>query len=199
MGSPQNTPENIKDVLRQQIVQARRAMSPTDREKQNAALAAHVAAAASGLSVVAAYLPVGSEPGTVEMLDALATRGVQVLLPVARHDAMGTPTSLNWGQYRPGELMDAPFGLREPAPPVFGPAALADAKLVFVPALAVDRRGNRLGRGAGFYDRSLRFAAASVALIAPLYVGEILDDIPAGPHDVPVTQALTADGLVTLG
>ncbi|WP_353615248.1 MULTISPECIES: 5-formyltetrahydrofolate cyclo-ligase [unclassified Mycobacterium] len=184
--------------MRQQIVQARRAMSRADREIQNDALTAHVATAASGLSVIAAYLPVGSEPGSVEMLDVLTTRGVQVLLPVARNDGTGTPTALTWGQYRPGELVGAPFGLREPAPPLFGPAALADAELVLIPALAVDKRGNRLGRGAGFYDRSLGFAAPSVALISPLYTGEILDAIPAGPHDVPVTHALTADGFVTL-
>jgi 5-formyltetrahydrofolate cyclo-ligase len=174
-------------------------MSRADREIQNDALTAHVVTATSGLAVIAAYLPVGSEPGSVAMLDALLARGVQVLLPVARNDPTGTPTALSWGQYRPGELVDAPFGLREPAPPVFGPAILADAELVLIPALAVDRQGNRLGRGAGFYDRSLGFAAPSVALIAPLYTGEILDEIPAGPHDVPVTHALTADGLVTLG
>lgn len=174
-------------------------MSRADREIQNDALTAHVVTAASGLSVIAAYLPVGSEPGSVEMLDTLTARGIRVLLPVARNDETGTPAALAWSHYRPGELVDAPFGLREPAPPVFGPATLADAELVLIPALAVDKRGNRLGRGAGFYDRSLGFAASSIALVSPLYTGEILDDIPAGPHDVPVTHALTADGLVTLG
>nr|WP_267899766.1 5-formyltetrahydrofolate cyclo-ligase [Mycobacteroides salmoniphilum] len=199
MGDPQSTPENTKNVLRQQIVQARRAMSRADREIQNDALTAHVVTATSGLSVIAAYLPVGSEPGSVKMLDTLITRGIQVLLPVARNDETGTPAALAWGQYRPGELVDAPFGLLEPAPPVFGPATLADAELVLIPALAVDKRGNRLGRGAGFYDRSLGFAAPSIALVSPLYTGEILDDIPAGPYDVPVSHVLTADGLVTLG
>ncbi|MBB4856572.1 5-formyltetrahydrofolate cyclo-ligase [Mycobacteroides chelonae] len=174
-------------------------MSRTDREIQNAALAAHVLTAASRLSVIAAYVPVGTEPGSVQMLDALTGRGIHVLLPVARNDDTGTPAPLTWGQYRPGDLVDAPFGLREPAPPVLGAAALADAELVVIPALGVDRRGNRLGRGAGFYDRSLGFADVSAALVTPLYVGEILDEIPAGPYDVPVTHALTADGLVTLG
>ncbi|AMT69919.1 5-formyltetrahydrofolate cyclo-ligase [Mycobacteroides immunogenum] len=180
-------------------MQARRAISRDEREKQNAALAAHVLTAVSGLSVIAAYLPVGSEPGSVQMLDAVVHGGVRVLLPVARTDQAGTPMALTWAEYRPGELLDAPFGLREPAPPVFGASALAEAELVLVPALAVDRRGNRLGRGAGFYDRSLGIVAPTTALITPLYVGEIRDEIPASPHDVPVTHALTADGLVTLG
>ncbi len=174
-------------------------MSRAEREMQNGALAAHVLTATSGLSVIAAYLPVGSEPGSVEMLDALVTRGTQVLLPMARNDETGTPTVLTWAEYRPGELVDAPFGLREPAPSAFRSATLAGVELVLIPALAVDRAGNRLGRGAGFYDRSLGSAAASAALVAPLYLGEILDEIPADGHDVPVTHALTADGLVTLG
>ncbi|MBN7412676.1 5-formyltetrahydrofolate cyclo-ligase [Mycobacteroides abscessus subsp. abscessus] len=190
----------MKEALRQQIVQARRAISPAEREKQNDALAAHVLTAVSGLSVIAAYLPVGSEPGSVRMLDALLDRGVRILLPIARNDEAGIPMALRWGYYAREELVDAPFGLREPANPVAGSAAaLADAQLVLVPALAVDKRGNRLGRGAGFYDRSLGFATQATPLVTPLFVGEIRDELPAGPHDVPITHAITADGLVTLG
>lgn len=149
--------------------------------------------------MIAAYLPVGSEPGTAAMLDDVLAGGTRVLLPVARNDADGQPIPLRWADYRPGELVDAPFGLREPAPPVLEPETLSAAQLVLVPALAVDRRGNRLGRGAGFYDRSLRYAAPNAPVAAVLYQGEILTAIPTGPHDVAVTHALTPDGLITLG
>ena len=104
---------------------------------------------------VCAYVPVGSEPGSPAMLDALAGLGVRVLLPVAREDETGTPLPLQWGEYRAGGLVDARFGLREPEPPWLGVDAIAAASVVLVPALAVDLAGVRLGRGAGFYDRSL--------------------------------------------
>jgi 5-formyltetrahydrofolate cyclo-ligase len=70
---------------------------------------------------------------------------------------------------------------------------------VLVPALAVDRRGARLGRGAGFYDRTLRLAGPAAALIAVVRDEEFVDRLPADPHDVPMTHAVTPDrGVVEL-
>jgi 5-formyltetrahydrofolate cyclo-ligase len=72
--------------------------------------------------------------------------------------------------------------------------------VVFVPALAVDRAGVRLGRGAGFYDRTLPLARAATRLVAVVRDDELVDQIPAEPHDVPMTHALTPRrGLVELG
>ncbi|MCO7197344.1 5-formyltetrahydrofolate cyclo-ligase, partial [Pseudonocardia sp. McavD-2-B] len=77
--------------------------------------------------------------------------------------------------------------------------ALASAGLVVVPALAVDRRGRRLGRGGGFYDRTLALAAPGALLVVPLHDGELLDDVPAEDHDVAVGAAVLArDGVVHL-
>ncbi|WP_019731575.1 5-formyltetrahydrofolate cyclo-ligase, partial [Mycobacterium avium] len=72
--------------------------------------------------------------------------------------------------------------------------------LVLVPALAVDRRGVRLGRGRGFYDRSLGDRDPRARLVALVRDAELLDELPAEPHDVPMTHALTPQrGWVTLG
>jgi 5-formyltetrahydrofolate cyclo-ligase len=57
------------------------------------------------------------------------------------------------------------------------------ADLVIVPALAVDRRGVRLGRGGGSYDRALARVGPQVPTIALLYDAELLDEVPAAPHD----------------
>ena len=70
---------------------------------------------------------------------------------------------------------------------------------VFVPALAVDRAGVRLGRGAGFYDRSLPLADPAARLVAVVRDDELVDELPAEPHDVRMTHALTPGrGLVEL-
>ena len=75
-----------------------------------------------------------------------------------------------------------------------------DATVVFVPALAVDRTGARLGRGAGFYDRTLPLARPAARLVAVVRDDELVDEIPAETHDVPMTHALTPGrGLVELG
>ncbi len=127
-------------------------------------------------------------------------RGVRVLLPVVRHDEAGLRVPLQWGEYRHGGLVQTPFGLREPAEPWLPADAIATATVVLVPALAVDRAGVRLGRGAGFYDRSLPLAAPTARLVAVVRDDELVDRLPAEPHDVRMTHALTPNGgLVALG
>jgi 5-formyltetrahydrofolate cyclo-ligase len=117
-----------------------------------------------------------------------------VLLPVARTTGpgnKGTPLPLRWGEYRPGALVPGPWGLLEPPEPVLPASALAEATLVIVPALAVDRRGVRLGRGRGFYDRSLDGRDPQARLIAMVRDVEFVDELPAETHDVPMTDVIT--------
>jgi 5-formyltetrahydrofolate cyclo-ligase len=72
--------------------------------------------------------------------------------------------------------------------------------LVLVPGLAVDRSGTRLGRGAGHYDRSLPQVRAGVPTVMVLNDEELVDVLPAEPHDRPVTAALLPGaGHVVLG
>lgn len=188
-----------KEQLRRRLIAARRKLGEPVRAAEADALTSHVDDL-TGSGVVCAYVPVGSEPGSVAMLDALHRAGARVLLPVAASARDGTPLPLSWGQYRPGGLVVARFGLLEPDVPHFPPTALADALLVLVPALAVDRRGVRLGRGAGFYDRSLPLRDPAARVIAVVRDDELLDEVPTEPHDVRMTHALTpGHGVVTLG
>jgi 5-formyltetrahydrofolate cyclo-ligase len=147
---------------------------------------------------VACYLPIGSEPGGRDLPAVLAgalSPGGRVLLPVLCPDL-----SLDWAVHDPAA---GPGGARfatDPPGRRLGVAAIAEATLVVVPALAVDRRGVRLGRGGGSYDRALARAAPDAPVVALLYDGELLDeDLPREPHDRPVSAVITpALGLVPL-
>jgi 5-formyltetrahydrofolate cyclo-ligase len=155
---------------------------------------AAVAAASSFPGPVCCYLPLPSEPGSPAMLDALHAAGHQVLLPVVPPDrsVADGPSALYWAPYLGGHaLVDGPMGLRQPAAGWRGPAAIADAALVLVPALAVDRRGVRLGRGAGWYDRTLPLARRGAPLVAMVRDEEVVEALPAEPHDVRMTHVLT--------
>jgi 5-formyltetrahydrofolate cyclo-ligase len=188
-----------KAEMRTQMLRARRKVTQEVHAREAAALAGHLAGIAGPGRTVCAYVPIGSEPGSLAMLDELLARGVRVLLPVARHDDAGVPAPMRWGEYRPGTLVDARFGLREPAAPWLGVDAVAEAEVVLVPALAVDRSGVRLGRGAGFYDRSLPRADPGAMLVAVVRDEEFVDRAPAEPHDVRMTHALTPGcGLIAL-
>lgn len=188
-----------KDEVRATVIAARRALTSEARRAEAEALRDHLLGLTSPGTTVCAYVPVGSEPGTPELLDALVAAGVRVLLPVAR-EVDGIPQPLAWGDYRaPADLVAAPFGLREPAPPSLPPETIGAADTVVVPALAVDRAGARLGRGAGYYDRTLTLAAPGARLVAVVRDDEIVDRLPAEDHDVAMTHALTPGrGLVPL-
>jgi 5-formyltetrahydrofolate cyclo-ligase len=191
--------EPTKAALRAAMVAERRALPPESRRADDEALHRHLVAAVHGGATVCAYVPVGTEPGSLETLDALVAAGVRVLLPVAREES-GHPQPLSWGEYRIGTLVDAPFGLREPAAPWLPAETIASASIVVVPALAVDYAGARLGRGAGFYDRSLVLADPTAMLVAIVRDDELLEHLPSERHDVSMTHALTpARGLVALG
>jgi 5-formyltetrahydrofolate cyclo-ligase len=189
-----------KTELRAEILAARRALAGHLHDAEAHALCGHLPAFIGSGQTVCAYVPVGSEPGSIELIDSLTRRGVRVLLPITGHDAANLPVPLQWGEYRPAGLVEARFGLREPGGPPLGADAIASAAVVLVPALAVDRAGVRLGRGAGFYDRSLPLADPAARLVAVVRDDELVDRLPAEPHDVRMTHALTPGyGLVTLG
>ncbi len=131
---------------------------------------------------VAVYYSVGTEPGTRGLVYGLWKRGTYVLLPVLRGDG-----DLDWASYEgPDSLVPGPRGLLEPGEPPRGAQAVARADAVLVPALAVDRSGNRLGRGGGSYDRALARVGPLIPVIALVYDEELVDRLPAESHDVPV-------------
>lgn len=188
-----------KSQLRSELLAARRALSEEARRAESQQLSSHLGAAVHGAGTVCAYVPMGTEPGSVECLDVLSGFCEVVLLPGARTGADGAHLPLRWSRYQPGGLVAGRFGTREPTGPWLPPSAVADAGVVLVPALAVDRRGVRLGRGGGFYDRSLALCGAGARLVAVVRDSEVVDELPGEPHDVPMTHALTPGGLIQLG
>ncbi len=191
-----------KAVLRHKLLAARRGVAHDVRAAEARMLRKHLEAlqnTVSSANTVCAYVPVGAEPGSIEMVDTLLRSSARVLLPVARIAADDTPLPLRWGEYRPGTLTRGRWGLLEPPGPWLPASALTEAGLVLVPALAVDRTGVRLGRGQGFYDRSLGGRDPHARLIAVVRDEELLDELPAEPHDIPMTHALAPGaGLITL-
>jgi 5-formyltetrahydrofolate cyclo-ligase len=159
-------------------------MSTADREAAGRLIRDHVLSvpqvAAAG--TVAAYYSVGSEPATHSLVYALWKRGSYVVLPLLLPDG-----DLEWASYEgPDSLVPGPRGLLQPAEPPRGTGTVSRADVVLVPALAVDRSGRRLGRGGGSYDRALAQVGEQVPVIALLYDGELVDEVPAQEHDQPV-------------
>jgi 5-formyltetrahydrofolate cyclo-ligase len=175
-----------KREWRSRLLAARRLVPSAQHAAEAAALAASALAVPG--DPVCCHLPVGVEPGSLDLVTALAEQGREVLLPIVVGAA-----PLEWARYD-GSLVPGPFGLREPAGPRLGPGAIGRAALVLVPALAVDRAGHRLGKGGGHYDRSLPLVRPGTPLVAVVRDEEVVDALPAEPHDVAMTAALTPIG-----
>ncbi|PZV97186.1 5-formyltetrahydrofolate cyclo-ligase [Micromonospora phaseoli] len=186
---------DAKREARVALLAARRARSEAERQSAAARVQAELTALVRRLRPdrVAAYAPVGGEPGGPDLPAVLADAlpaGGRLLLPVLRDDL-----DLDWAVWAgPAAMIAAGRGIREPAGPRLGRTAIATAELVVVPALGVDRRGVRLGRGGGSYDRALARVPAGVLTVVPLHDGELVEALPAEPHDRPVRAVVTPTG-----
>ena len=186
-----------KTRLRAELMEKRAAMTPqarsvAARSMRDALLAAPEVEMAG---TVAAYMSIGTEPETRSLLFALWKRGAYVLLPKLLPDG-----DLDWASYEgPDSLVPGPRGLLEPTEPPRGPGAVTSADVVLVPALAIDRRGMRLGRGGGSYDRVLARVGPAILTVGLVYDTELRPSLPAEPHDQHVRAAVTpSEGLVRL-
>lgn len=180
-----------KQELRLEAAARRRAMSADDRQQAAVAIAAHVLAQpiVARASRIAAYVSMTSEPGTAPTIAGLLERGIEVIVPISLAGGR-----LDWVTYSPGAPQHTTaLGMAEPEGERLGSTALASVDFVLAPALAVDVEGNRLGRGAGYYDRAL--ATAKAPLCALLFVGEIADALPHEPHDIAMNMVVTPTGV----
>ena len=185
--------EAQKTALRDQLVTARGRRRLLEVGEGAGAIAEHLLAAPEvrRAATVAAYVSVGTEPGTGPLLDGLVAAGKRVILPVLLPGG-----DLDWAVYHgPTSLMPARLGLLEPASPRLGAEAVATADVVLTPGLAVDVTGMRLGRGGGSYDRTLGRVPVGTFVCTLLYDGEVLESVPAAAHDRRVSAAVTPSGL----
>jgi 5-formyltetrahydrofolate cyclo-ligase len=189
-GMSQADASNAKKLLRAQLSAARHDLVrhpdvAQGLERQLLRLTHHL-----GARIVAAYLPFGTEPNIYQFVTGAAGHGIRLIMPVSHLDG-----SLRWVHYT-GESAPGIFGFDEPVGPE---AALTDAQLILIPASAVDTRGNRLGKGKGFYDVALADASVTAPVAAVVYDSEVLADIPVEDHDQRVGFVVTPSQLIEIG
>lgn len=131
-------------------------------------------------TTLASYVPLANEPDVGEF-NRQADKDLNLVFPRIVGDSL---------EFASGTLVSSALGLMEPT----GDAVANDTiDLILVPALAVDRSGNRLGKGKGFYDRFLA-ECKHPKLIAVVFDDEVFDSIPTEPFDKPVDGVVTPSG-----
>ncbi|WP_394688040.1 5-formyltetrahydrofolate cyclo-ligase [Hoeflea sp.] len=141
-------------------------------------------------TVIAGYLPIRSEPDLRPLLARLRARGARLCLPVV----LDRETIVFRAFERETGLVDTGFGTTGPGPE----AEVLDPDLMLMPLSAFDADGNRLGYGAGHYDRAiarLRESGKPPRLIGTAFACQKTEALPAEPHDVPLEMILTEQGL----
>ena len=139
-----------------------------------------------GHRIVSAFYPLRDEPDTLLLLTALADEGFVTALPVV----VGRGSPLAFRLWRPGEPTRAgAMSIREPVED----ALVVDPDLLFVPLACFDRRGHRIGYGAGYYDRTLSNLRAMkpVHAIGVAYGICEVDAVPYETHDQPLDAIVT--------
>ena len=174
-----------KPVLRAKL-RAERDLFAAESSHAILAPEAFVARLAPGLAV-ATYCPVGSEADPSQLAAAAAHAGCSLALPFVV-DRAAPIRFLAWDQEQP--LVDGPYGLRQP----HADAVEIAPDIILTPLLGFDRRLNRLGQGAGHYDRAFaRYEAAWRVGVA--WSVQELPAIPADVWDVPLHALVTEKGM----
>lgn len=184
--------EMSKQDLRQEVTARRATRTPAELALAGMAIASHAEsfAALAGAKQVACYLSMGSEPDTSALISSLWARHIDVRVPIALPDR-----SMQWADFGPRTpTTTSRLGIAEPNGERRDSRSLAECQIAIIPALAVDHRGQRLGRGAGYYDRAL--ADYPGIVIAVVFDDEIFESIPAEDHDRPVDHAFAPSGIV---
>jgi 5-formyltetrahydrofolate cyclo-ligase len=136
--------------------------------------------------VVSGYWPIRDELDIRRLLAGLTEQGIRCALPVA----MGRAQPLQFRQWKPGlDLEQRAFGLSEPP----DTARILTPRIVLVPLLAVDSRGNRLGYGGGYYDRTLTYLRRTSPVVAVGIAFEVqrVADVPYDGHDAALDWLVT--------
>lgn len=184
------------EALRRKMRALRRALSPAQRQQAALQLAAQVAALPlfSDAQHLAGYLAVDGELDPEPLLTQARRLGKQVYLPVLTERP---ETPLLFAPSQPDSLFKPNrFGIPEPQVPFEALVPAQRLDLVLTPLVAFDTRGNRLGMGGGYYDRTFAFRRAPNPRLSPHLLGlayelQKLAELTAQPWDIPL------DGIAT--
>jgi len=132
------------------------------------------------------YIAFDGEVDTQEMISRAQKLGKRVVVPVCRKDRTMRPCILHEG----AKLKKGLYGIGEPTDREY--VSLDTIDLVIVPAVAFDKKGNRLGRGKGYYDRFLKELPQGKISIGLAFDFQILPRIPVTAMDVPVQRTVFA-------
>ena len=187
-----------KDEMRRTIRARLRAMTPEQRAEASL-LICHEAArwtAFAQAKCVALFSPLPSEPDVRLLIEEAWAEGKRVALPLMIQQ--GTVPKLDWHEVRHWEelIIPGPFGLSEPDPINCARIRVEEIDCAFIPGVAFDSAGYRLGRGGGFYDVFLSQVSPTLARVGVMFACQGVPEVPREAHDQALPGVVSEEGML---
>ncbi|MBI3609109.1 MAG: 5-formyltetrahydrofolate cyclo-ligase [Nitrospirae bacterium] len=191
--------KNEKQRLRKEVLVRRNAVSTVLRVIRSADILQRFfeLEVMRSASWVHFYVSCGSEVETTGMIAHALARGKRVSVP--KMESTSRRLILSELKDPARELSPGPIGIPEPKSEAFRPVELDRMDLFVVPGVAFDQHGNRLGQGAGYYDRLLSSIAGKIPIIGLAFELQLVDRIPTGDHDIKVNGIVTEKRVIECG
>jgi 5-formyltetrahydrofolate cyclo-ligase len=179
-----------KRRLREEVLKKRGAISTANRVLHSATILERIFGLKEMESArwVAFYASYGSEVETTGMMAHALAHGKRIAVPKVDGERGMKFSELT---HPVRELRPGYRNIPEPRPEFFRPVEVSTMNLLIVPGIAYDEAGNRLGQGAGFYDRLLGELAGRIPIIAPAFEAQVVPEVPVGPGDHKVDTLVT--------
>jgi 5-formyltetrahydrofolate cyclo-ligase len=189
--------EEFKSDLRRAMLSRRKSHAPANCylssrliQSQALRLPPYLAAKA-----VALYSPIENEVDTAAILADALERKKQVLYP--RIGDEDRPCFFEISS--PRELCPGRFGILEPAGAKYASLALLENLIIFVPGVAFDLCGHRLGRGGGWYDRLLKSLKSQALFVGLAYEFQLVERVATAKWDQDVAYVITEERVIDCG
>lgn len=170
----------LKNALRQEKLAALKTINNRENRENRATDAVLSYIENYGFEKIAIYVSVREELSTREMIKRLLTTKKRVFVPACKGDGEMIFAEIN----REIEWINGKYGI--PEPKIGKPEK--DFDVIFVPLVAFDENGNRIGRGKGYYDRFLLLSAAKKVGIA--FSEQKVEVVPTEKTDVRLDEVL---------
>jgi len=191
---PHTTPPAKKTQIRDAARERRAEIAQDDIKNRSQRICDQVLEIIDGSNPVMVYVSKPPEVDTCTLITRLIGRNGHVVVPIIERET----TSLRLSYVKdPFVLVQSTFHVPEPINHDI-PARPEEVKAVVIPMLAFDRQGNRLGYGAGYYDRFL-CAHPEIPRIGLAFSCQEFPSVPSDEHDIRMNLIVTENGVIRCG
>lgn len=192
--------KDMKGEIRKRILGLRNAMTEAEVEEKSREVLKAVLGIDSFdvFGTVMCYMDFNNEVKTGEIINLFLSKGKRVAIPAVEKYGKTAKSRIVAYQINSleEEMQKGAYGILEPVKDISRVVDPKEFELVLVPGVAFDRNGNRIGFGAGYYDKFLCKTRKDCVKAGLAYEYQVLDSIPAEKHDILMDYIITEKGIV---